>query len=63
MSSRRRAQRRQPDLEHVEPIVEVLLEAAVLDSGPQMPIAGGHDAHVGAQDPGPAEALELLLLE
>ncbi len=63
MSSRAIPQGRQPDLEDLEPVVEVLAEAAVEDGGPQVTIGGGHDAHVRGQDAGAAEALELLLLQ
>jgi hypothetical protein len=55
-------QGRQPDLEDLEPVVEILAKAAVEDGGPQVTIRGGHDTHVRDQDASATETLELLLL-
>jgi hypothetical protein len=57
------AQRRKADLEHLEPVVEILAEGAALDGGTQVPVGGGDEAHVGGQPLGATHTLELPLLE
>ena len=39
-------QRRDHDLDHIEPVVQVLPEAAGLYIGRQIPVGGAHDAHI-----------------
>ena len=57
------AQRRKADLEHLEPVVEILAEGAALDRGTQVAVGGGDEAHVGGQPLGATHTLELPLLE
>ena len=57
------AQRRQVDRHHVEPVVQVLAEAAVARFGQQVAIAGGDDAGVDADGLRVADALELAFLQ
>ena len=40
------AQRRQRDVDHVQPVVEILAEVAFLDQLQQVGIGGGQDAHI-----------------
>ena len=57
------AQRRHRDREDVEPVPEVLAEAAGLHLLVQAAVGGGHEAHVGLERRGPADALELPVLD
>ena len=57
------AQRRQLDLDDIQPIVEVLAEAAVLDHFRQVGVGRGHHSHVHFDRLAVADALELALLE
>ena len=57
------AQRRDPDLEDGEPVVEIFAERAACHGRSQVAVGSGDDADVGLQGPRPAEPLELALLE
>ena len=57
------AQRRQVHGDHVQPVVEVGAEGAVLDGRRQVAVGGGDDAHVDAQRTLAADAQELARLE
>ena len=57
------AQRRDLDRDHVEPVVEVLLEPAVADHLFQIAVGRGDDPHVHALRALGAERLELALLQ
>ena len=57
------AQRRQRDLEHAEPVVEVLAELAALHRRVQVAVGGGDHADVGRDHARAAEPHELALLE
>ena len=57
------AQGRQVDADHVEAKVEVLAEVSGRDAILEGLVGGRHDPGVGAQHPGAAQAVELLLLE
>jgi hypothetical protein len=57
------AERRHVDVEHVEPPVEVLAEAAVGDSLLEVAVGGGDEADVEAARLGGAEAAHLAFLE
>ena len=57
------AQGRHRDREDVEPVPEVLAEAAGLHLLVQPAVGGGHEAHVRLQRRGPAHALELAVLD
>src|SRR2546430_15627333 len=57
------AQRRDVDLEDVEPVVEVLAEGLPRDGGAQIPVRRGDDAPVRPQGPGAAQALGFALLK
>ena len=56
-------QRRHEDREHVQPVVEVLAERAVLDRLLEVLVGGGDEAHVGFQGLGAAEPLVLAFLQ
>ena len=56
-------QRRQHEREDVQPVVEVLAEAAVGDHPRQVAVRGRHQPHVHLDRLRAAEALELLLLQ
>src|SRR5207245_3003770 len=45
------AQRWDPDLEHVQPVIEVLAELSTLDRLPEVAVGGGDDAYVRFQRP------------
>ena len=57
------AQRRQHEREHVQPVVEVLAEAAVGHHPGQVAVGGRDHPHVDLDRLRAAEALELLLLQ
>ena len=57
------AQGRQPDVDHVEPVVEVLTEGPRLDLTLQVAVGRRDQAHVHAQALDAAHALEALILE
>ena len=57
------AQRRQADLDGVQPEEQVLAEAALCHGGVEVGIGGREDAHVHAAGFGGADALELAGLE
>ena len=57
------AQRRQLDLNDIQPIVEILAEAAVLDHLRQIGVGRGDDSHVHFDRLAVADALELALLQ
>src|SRR5580658_3926027 len=57
------AQRRQPDGDDVEAIVEVLTEDARADEFLQVAVGCGHEAHVDVDGLDTADALELALLQ
>jgi hypothetical protein len=57
------AQRRQPDRQHVQPVVEVGAEAAGGHHRRQVAAGGGDHAHVDALDAVAAQRLDLLLLQ
>lgn len=62
-SSRPLPQGRHLDVDHVEPVIEVLPEFALLDLLPEVPVGGCNDAHVhmkrlGAADPGDLSLLD-----
>jgi hypothetical protein len=57
------SQRREGDLDHLEPVVEVLPEAALLDGDGEIAVGGGDDAHVHGERFAAADALEAALLE
>src|SRR5262249_52413502 len=56
-------QRRQPDREHVEPVVKILAKLSVGDGLLQIAVGGGHDPRVSAQRSCATETLELTLLQ
>ena len=56
------AQRRQLDADHVQPVEQVLAEAAVLHLALQVDVGGGDDAHVDLDRLHAAEAHELAFL-
>jgi hypothetical protein len=57
------AQRRQPQRNDVQAVVEIFAEAAVGDALAQVGVGGGDDAHVDLDDLLAAEALDLTLLK
>ena len=57
------AQRRDRDLEYVEAVIEVLAEALPRDGVGEVAVGRGDEAHIGLERAGPAQALELPLLE
>ena len=57
------AQRRQVDREHVEPVVEVLAELALLDHLLEVAVRRRHEANVDLHGLVAADALELALLQ
>ena len=57
------AERRDRDLHHPEPVVEILAEAPLLHRLAQVAIAGGDDAHVDLPRLGRAEGPDLAVLE
>ena len=57
------AQRRQGDGDHVQAVVEVLAEGALLHQAVEVGVGGGDDPHVGAHDLDAAQPHELLLLD
>ena len=56
-------QRRQPDGEDAQAVVEVLAEAAVRHGPLEVAVGGGDDPHVHLAGPAGADALELAVLE
>ena len=50
-------ERRQQNVEHLQPVKEIFPELSLLDGLPQIGIAGGNDAHIGFQRARAAEAL------
>src|SRR5581483_2902024 len=57
------AQRRKPDVEHLEAIEEILAKVAAFDRLAQIAVRRSDDAHVGFDDPRAAQPLELALLQ
>src|ERR1035438_6297335 len=57
------AQRRDRERENVEPVIEVGAELPFLHHQREVAVGGGHQAGVGADGAGTAEALEFALLE
>jgi hypothetical protein len=57
------AQRRQEDVEDLQPIEQILAEGAVFHRFDDIAIAGGDDANVGALEPRAAQPLILALLQ
>ena len=57
------SERRNPDLYHVEPVVEVFPEVAPGDRGLEVAIGDRHDSRVGLDRLPPTEAGELEILE
>ena len=57
------AQRRHPDREHVEAVVEVLAELAVLDQLDHVAVGGGDQAEVDLHRPLGADGIDLALLQ
>ena len=57
------AQSRQPDLEHLEPVVKVLPDCAGFHGRTKVPVRGCDDTDVGLHDAGAAKSLILSLLE
>ena len=57
------AERRDRDLHHPEPVVEILAEAPLLHRLAQIAIAGGDDAHIHRPGLGGAEGPDLAVLE
>src|SRR5512147_2388262 len=56
-------ERRNPDREHVEPVVEVGPEAIVADLDLEIAIGGGDQTDVGGLDLNAADPLEFAFLE
>ncbi len=57
------AQRRQRDVDHVQPVIQILAELAFFHQLAQVRIGRGQDAHVHLDGLGRAERRELLLLD
>src|SRR5690606_18742752 len=57
------AQRRQPDLDHVQSIEEVFTEAALADHALELAVGGGDDADIDGQLAGAADGADELLLQ
>ena len=57
------AQRRQHDVDHVQPVVQVLAEGALVHALLQVVVGGRQDAHVHAHRFGGAQGDEFLLLD
>src|SRR6185436_15623055 len=57
------AQRRQADLEDVEPVVEILTKLVALHGRREIPIGGRDDPHVRLERPRAAQTLEFTLLQ
>ena len=63
MSAARSPQRRDPDVEHLQPIEQVLAEVAAFHGFAQVAVGRGDHANVRFQRPGGAEPLELAFLQ
>ena len=57
------AKRRQADVEHLQPVEEILAKIAALDRLAQIAVARRNDPDVGLVQPGPAESRKLPLLQ
>ena len=57
------AQRRNIQRHHVEPVVQIFAESALLERRAQVLVGGGDHAHVDAARDVAAQALELALLQ
>jgi hypothetical protein len=57
------AQRRQAEIDHVEPVEEVFAEASLFDHDGQIAIGGGHDAGLDGDAMGGADGTDFLLLQ
>jgi hypothetical protein len=57
------AQRRQRDLEHAKPVIQILAELAALHRGSEITVGRRDHTNVRVQDPRAAEPHELALLE
>ena len=56
-------QRRNLNRKHVQPVIEILAETALGRCFLQIPVGGGHNAHVGAACPVVTDPFIALLLE
>jgi hypothetical protein len=56
-------ERRQHQLHHLEPVIQVKPELAIAHGRLEVTIGGGHQAHVDGEGPLPAHPLELSLLD
>src|SRR5579862_1430637 len=56
------AQRWQVNLEHVQPVVQILAKSSGFDGGEQVAVGGGNHAHVGAARGRVADALVFAFL-
>jgi hypothetical protein len=56
-------QRRDPDLDHVQPVIEVLTEAPGADLDLEIAVRGRQDADIRVEDPLAAHARELAVLQ
>lgn len=63
MSSRRLAQGRQGNLDHVQPVIEIVAEGALLHHGRQVLVGGRHHADVHLDLLAAAHTLELPFLQ
>ena len=63
MSLRALTKRRQADVEHLQPVEQILAKITALDRLPQIAVGRGNDPDVGLQQPRPAEPLKLPLLQ
>jgi hypothetical protein len=57
------AKRRNADVKHLQPVVQVLTEVAAFNCFLQVTVRRGHDADIRFLQPSPAKPLELALLQ